>query len=327
LKESEKSILQAKELTQQLLKITQSSHTLEKKTVVLKSVLISGTKFALRGSNITPEFKIEDKLSPVSVDESQFNQVIYNLINNAKEAMIDGGIIEISAENVIIDLNNLIPLAPGEYICVVVKDHGCGIPPENIKKIFDPYFTTKENGHGLGLITSFGIIRNHGGIITVESELGVGTEFKIYLPVTDQKTSLNKNPEVDLIVSGKGHVAVMDDDEGMQKLAQKLISSLGYSVTVTSNGNDLLKVYAEAMKNGKPFDVVILDLTIKGGMGGQKTIELLRQIDPNVKAIVSSGYSREPIVVNYKEYGFSGALPKPYSFRDLSKLLQEITQK
>jgi CheY-like chemotaxis protein len=261
----------------------------------------------------------------IDADEGQVSQVINNLIINATQAMPEGGVIDISAENFTIKDSSFLTLKKGDYVLITFTDHGVGIPSDKIHQIFDPFFTTKDKGSGLGLATTYSIIKNHGGHIAVESEEGIGTTFFVYLP------ALNKEPEprkraAEKLIKGSGRILVMDDEEFIREAAEELLRMAGYDVSSASNGDEAISAYRAAKTQGAPFDVVIMDLTIPGGKGGKEAIKELKAIDPEVKAIVSSGYSNDPIMANFKKYGFSGVVAKPYKLSELSLAVKTVIE-
>jgi CheY-like chemotaxis protein len=264
-----------------------------------------------------------DDLWPVEVDEGQMSQVINNLILNASQAMPDGGVIQVRAENVSMGAGFGLPLEAQRYVKLTIKDQGMGIPEEHLPKIFDPYFTTKSRGSGLGLATTYSIIKRHDGHITVESALGVGTTFTIYLPASEN--ILPRQPLVEAKpVKGHGRVLVMDDEAIVRDVTGHILRHLGYEAAFARDGAEALALYTQAQAAGTPFDVVIMDLTIPGGMGGKEAIRRLREIDPDVKAIVSSGYSDDPVMAKFSLYGFNDCVAKPYKIQDLSSALQRV---
>jgi len=216
-----------------------------------------------------------------------------------------------------------LPIKDGDYILIKVKDEGAGIPAELTSKVFDPYFTTKEKGSGLGLASVYSIIVKHDGHVELKSEVGLGTTFNIYLPAS-KKTAVKAKKKENKIIHGEGRVLVMDDDEIIRELLSEFLAQLGYEAESVHDGKEAIKAYTEAMEDDNPFTAVIMDLTIQGGMGGKEAIKLLLEADPEAKAIVSSGYSNDPVVSNYKEFGFSGYLNKPYKVPMLSKVLDDI---
>ncbi len=325
LKDSVETTLKAGELTRQLLTFAKGGAPI-KRTVLLGPLIKSTTIFALRGSNVKVEFALPEELKPVSIDPGQITQVINNLIINAKQAMPEGGLIEISAANVSIEpeTNRL----PGEYVKISVRDHGPGIPGETLPKIFNPFFTTKNEGSGLGLTTSQSIIKKHNGYIEVDSKVGSGTTFYIYLPVSDSTPEIYL-PEIqkEVAVTGSGHrILLMDDEEMISYAVGEMLRYRGYKVVLAKDGLETIELYQQTKEAGEPFDAVILDLTILGGMGGKETIIHLREIDPNVKAIVSSGYANDPIMAEYQKYGFNGVVVKPYKLNDLQEVLNRIIE-
>ncbi len=320
LEEAERAAMRAKDLATQLLTFAKGGAPV-RQTASLSESLRDSASFALRGSNVRCEFQSDPDLWPVEVDQGQFSQVIQNLVINAVQAMPNGGVVRMLAQNTVLDADSPLPLPPGRYCRVAVKDHGIGIKPENLVKVFDPYFTTKEKGTGLGLATSYSIVKKHDGIITVDSTLGVGSEFHVYLPASDKPIKLTK-PESSVPGKGQGRILVMDDEELIRELAQTALSFLGYDVDTVADGEACLKAYTAARDEGRPYAVLIMDLTIPGGMGGKEAIQRLLEIDPNVRAIVSSGYSHGPEMANHKEHGFSGMVCKPYKVEELAK---EIT--
>ena len=315
LSEAEKACFRAKSLTQQLLTFSKGGAPV-KQTASLTEMLKDSVEFVLHGSNVRCDLTIADDLWPVDVDEGQINEVIHNLVINARQAMPNGGVIEIHTKNKLLDQGK-------RFIEIILRDQGVGIPKENLQKIFDPYFTTKPKGNGLGLATTYAIIRNHGGTITVDSEVGHGTTFTIDLPASDKK-SPEKIPIPETPRKGLGKVLVMDDEEPIQKFLKLLLNRLGYAADCACDGKEAVRMYQQAKETGYPFDAVIMDLTIPGEMGGREAVEELKKIDPKVKAIVSSGYSSDPIMADFKQYGFIGVLSKPYRIEDLNQLLRHI---
>ncbi|MFZ5754780.1 MAG: hybrid sensor histidine kinase/response regulator, partial [Bacillota bacterium] len=326
LEEIKKATLQAKELTQQLLTLAKGGAPV-KKTVSLGDFLRETVVFALRGSNVLAEFTLPDDLWLVEIDENQMSQVIYNLVINAVQAMPSGGVIQVKTENISHGREETaavgISLCQRNYVKISIEDQGIGIGREYLHKIFDPYFTTKQKGSGLGLATSYSIIKKHEGHISVESEVGRGTTFHIYLPASLGK---NANPEMEEeeLLLGKGTVLVMEDDPAIVNIAAEMLQLLGYEARFAGNGREALAMFQEAKEAGTPFACVIMDLTIRGGMGGRDVIEKIRQIDPTIKAIVASGYSNDPVLADHKRYGFHGVVAKPYEVKTLGKVLQKV---
>ncbi|MBE9546567.1 MAG: response regulator, partial [Proteobacteria bacterium] len=317
LEETEKASLGAKDLTQQLLTFSKGGEPI-KKTVAFLELISDSAGFALRGANVRCEFSMPDDLWPVEVDEGQMGQVINNLIINASQAMPEGGIIKVRAENMIIGPINVLPLKPGRYIKISIQDRGIGIQKEHLSRIFDPYFTTKQKGTGLGLTTVYSIIDKHDGHITAESELGVGTTFHIYLPASGKEITKSKDMETH-ILTGKGKILVMDDEEIVRDIVGEMLKHLGYEVAFAEDGAEAIEMYRNS-----PFDVVMMDLTIPGGMGGKEAIKKLLEIDPGARAIVSSGYSNDPVMANFEKYGFAGVVSKPYKIEELGKALYKV---
>ena len=321
--EAEKASIYARELTQQLLTFSRGGAPV-KRTISIRRLTKESAGLALSGSKSRCEFFFPDDPLPVEADEGQINQVISNLIINADHAMPEGGVIKVSTENVAVDEGWNIPLKKGKYVKISITDNGIGIPREHLQKIFDPYFTTKEKGSGLGLASSYSIVNKHGGYICANSELGIGTTFDIYLPASEKKTVEMDNNNTDLFV-GNSRVLIMDDEKIVRDIAGKMLSHLGYDVAVTREGMEAIDLYKKAKEAGKPFDVVIMDLTIQGGMGGKEAIKELLGIDPEAKVIVSSGYSNDPIMADFKEYGFKGVVAKPYKLKELSEVVHKVT--
>jgi nitrogen-specific signal transduction histidine kinase len=322
LNEMEKAAVRAKDLTQQLLTFSKGGKPV-KRTIIITKLVREAAQFALHGSNVQCKFDINEKLMPVDVDEGQIAQVIQNLIINADQAMPNGGTIWIRGVNVRLAKGNPFALSPGSFVKMTVRDQGMGIHPDYIKKVFDPYFTTKQKGSGLGLSAAYNIVAKHDGQLTVDSELGEGTTFTILLPAStiSPKTYDEKREE---IVTGQGRVLVMDDEDYIRELASAMLSKLGYEVAAAKDGQIAVDLYKQAIDEGSPFDAVILDLTVPGGMGGKETIKRLNEIDKNVRAIVSSGYSNDPVISNYTHYGFRGAVQKPYLLQEMSQVLRSV---
>ena len=321
LEESEKATQRARDLTHQLLTFSRGGAPV-KKTISVQEMVKESAKFILRGSNVKCEFLFPADLWPVEADEGQVSQVLNNLIINAAHAMHDGGTVQVYCGNVFVARDDL-PLTKGNYILISIMDHGFGISKEHLSKIFDPYFTTKQKGSGLGLSTSYSIVKNHGGHITVESDKGIGTTFQVYLPASGNGKPLPRSEE-ERVVEGKGKILVMDDEETVRDVARNMLECLGYSVTLAKEGTEAIAIYQMAMASGEPFDSVLMDLTIPGGMGGMEAVKRISEIDSKVKAIVCSGYSNDTIMANYRTFGFCGVIPKPYSLEQLSGTISDV---
>ena len=338
LREIEQASSKARDLTHQLMSLSQGGYPI-KELGFIESLLkeIPGKIQAHDGIEFI--FSIQDDLWPVEYDSRQMHYAISNVLINAMEAMPQGGTITIQAENQVIeekDKDSPLILSEGKYVKISIKDEGGGIPEEHLDRIFDPYFSTKERGvqkgMGMGLTTAYAVVEKHGGHIMVNSTTGVGTTVTIYLPVAEErrKRQRAKHKSVDIapsISSGDRaikRILVMDDEESLRILAQKMLERLGYKVETVKDGVEAIETYKKHMDSGEPFDGVILDLTIKGGMGGEQTIQELMKIDPNVKAIVCSGYFNDPVLAHFEEYGFRGAMAKPYQKSDLESVLKKV---
>lgn len=321
LEESEKAVERARDLTYQLLTFSKGGAPV-KKTILLQDLVKESANFVLRGSNVKYEFSSPEDLWHVEADEGQISQVLNNLIINATHAMSEGGVFQVNCRNVIVDQSDLL-LGKGKYIQISVMDHGIGITKKNLSKIFDPYFTTKKKGSGLGLSTSYSIVRSHGGNITVESYPGIGTTFQIYLPASE-KGNMLPCAEEEPCITGKGRILVMDDEEAVREVAQGMLEVLGYSVALAKDGSEAIEFYKAAMASGAPFDSVLMDLTIPGGIGGMEAVKRILEIDSKAKAIVCSGYSNDTVMANYKSFGFCAVVPKPYSLNQLSSTISDV---
>jgi PAS domain S-box-containing protein len=326
IEEAIKAAERAKDLAAQLLTFSKGGAPI-KKTLSIRQIIMDSASFSLRGSNVRCTFDMPANLLPVDVDPGQINQVINNLIINADQAMPEGGMVRIHAENIKINEHSSLPLRPGSYVRVSVSDEGVGIPANLLPKIFDPYFTTKTRGSGLGTSTVYSIIKRHNGLISVQSALGRGSTFTIYLPASEQPSGLEEQQPAEMLFRGSGRILVMDDEDIIRKIAGEILSYLGYTPVLCSDGAEALAMYRQAAERNEPFDAVIMDLTIPGGMGGKELIRHLLLFDPNVKAIVSSGYSNDPILAFFHEFGFQGVILKPYRAEDVSKVLYEVLQK
>ncbi len=321
--QSEKASLQAKELTQQLLTFSKGGSPIKKITSI-EELITDSTIFSLRGSNIKYEYSFDADLWTVEVDEGQLCQVIQNLVINAYQAMPSGGTIKISVGNVIVGEDDELPLEPGKYIKISVRDQGKGIPHEHLPLIFDPYFTSKKQGSGLGLAVAYSVIQKHDGYITVDSWIEDGADFQIYLPASQKADNRHHQGSNPGLIIGTGKILIMDDEEFIREFVSSALKIMGYESEAVANGQDAIDLYVEAMDYETPFDAVIMDLTIPGGMGGKEVIQQLLEVDSEVKAIVASGYANDPIMANCRQYGFSGVITKPFDICELSIVLNEI---
>lgn len=328
--EAEHASLRAQDIARQLLTFSKGGAPV-KKTVSLKEILYENVRLVLAGSNVRPIFNISDDLWPVTIDAGQICQVIHNLVINARQAMEEGGECIIQARNVTgdgVERSGLGAMSGHVQDWVEIRfiDNGIGISKDNLEKIFDPYFTTKSTGSGLGLATSYSIVRNHGGVLAVKSALGEGSTFSLFLPAIPIQEMSQELPERSVKV-GQGKILIMDDEIQIRNVLGEMVETCGYSYQTAKDGDEALKNFCDARDIGSPFSAVILDLTIPGGLGGKEVISRLLTIDPQVKAIVVSGYSNDPVLANYQEYGFKGRVAKPFNLVDLSVVLHSVLEK
>jgi len=328
LDKTENSLAQAKALTEQLLTFAKGGSPV-KQLVNIGPLLEEIAKFSLRGSKTNLQTDIAADLWLAEVDTGQFSQVINNLAINANQAMPGGGTLTIKAENMLLSPKEIIPEKENDYyIKITVADQGFGISQKHLDKIFAPYFTTKHEGSGLGLATVYSIIRNHHGQIKAESEVGKGSTFTILLPASGAtaENNIEAQDSIEIGQTGRGKILIMDDEEFVREICGEILMAMGHTVDYAADGQEALEKYQQSMGEQQPFDLVIMDLTIPGGMGGKETISKLLKIDPQAKAIVSSGYSHDDVMANYQDYGFHGVAAKPYLFSDLNKILQNLIQ-
>ena len=329
LNEVNEAAIVAKSLTQKLITFSRGGAPL-KETTDMAALVHSVTEFSLSGSNIKCQFDVADDLWLVDVDKTQVSQAVHNLVMNAREAMPDGGVITVSANNVQ-NIDGEHVSTAGRWVRLSITDQGQGIAPENMAKIFNPYFSTKQRGNekgtGLGLSICHSIIRKHDGKMAVDSSPGAGTTVNLYLPASTKTlpaVSAAKPCKVSTPIPGCGRILVMDDEEMIINMAGRILARLGYETAFARNGSEAVALYGEALETDQPFDAVVLDLTVRGGMGGEEAIRHLLKIDPQTKAIVSSGYSDSPVMQDYKQYGFSASAGKPYSLIELSQVLDRV---
>lgn len=314
---------QTRDLTKQLLTFARGGQPL-KIAVSLSKVLKDTVSLVLSGSKVRGLLSIPDDLWMTEIDEGQINQAINNVMMNAEQSMPQGGIIEVHAENLIVTKELGLPLKEGKYVKLSIKDQGIGIPEENMVKIFDPFFSTKVKGTGLGLAITYSIIKKHEGYITVDSQPGKGTVFSFYLPALDGPRPVAAQIEEEKPVFGQGKILFMDDQPGIRDVVGQMLAYLGYEVEFARDGEEAIELYKQRKGAGDGFDLIILDLTIPGGMGGKEAMQKLCELDPEVKAIVSSGYSHDPVIALYKEFGFHGVVNKPYEINELSRVVAKV---
>lgn len=322
---AQKASLRAKDLTQQLLTFSKGGNPVKKTTSISKTIR-EATDFILHGSALSCDFRLPDELWLVDIDSGQIAQVIQNLVINAKAVMPDGGRLTICGENVPIGSSE----RPGwmkedsRYIRIIVKDEGGGIADKDLEKIFDPYFTTKKEGSGLGLAITHSIILNHYGNIEVQSQQGIGTVFNIYLPVSKEETVQSPAQTVSPVTSEAVTVIIMDDEKPVREVAVLMLERLGHVALEAENGEELLAIFKDSQKSAHPIDIILMDLTVPGGMGGKEAMLKVLRIDPDARAIVSSGYSNDPVMANYTKHGFKAAVTKPFLLEDLQHAIEDV---
>ncbi|MCH7780920.1 MAG: PAS domain S-box protein [Acidobacteria bacterium] len=322
LREAEKAALRAKGLTRQLLTFSKGGAPV-RRTTSIEGVIRDTVQFVLSGSNVRGQVIVEPGLWPAEVDAGQISQVIENLVLNAVQAMPDGGLVQVEADNVDVPAGSGLPVCQGCFVRIRVSDEGIGIPPEAVDRIFDPYFTTKEHGSGLGLATSYAIVQKHEGHLAVRSRQGGGTEFTLHLPAGKEVERMREENEP-VAAAHRGHVLVMDDDDLVRDTIGAMLAGLGHSAEFASDGESAVQAYRSAMQAGRPFDAVILDLTIRGGYGGEEAMRRLLEIDPGAVGIVSSGYSESPVMAEAHRFGFRDCIAKPYRPTELGAVLDRV---
>ncbi len=326
LEEAERATVKAKGLTQQLLTFSRGGDPIVT-TTSIEYLLKETATFVMRGSKAGCTFDIPHDVWPVDVDEGQLGQVLSNLLINADQAMPEGGTILLSARNVRENERRQEPSLPkGKYVEIAIQDQGVGIPPEVMKKIFDPFFTTKPSGSGLGLATAYSIIKKHNGDISVASEPGKGTRFTILLPASEGCPQV-KPAEESRPVRGSGRILVMDDDGMVRETVSLILDHLGYVPVPARGGEEAIRLFGQYRDEGRPFDALIMDLTIPGGMGGKEAVKHILEIDPDAVALVSSGYFNDPVMSNPAQYGFKGVIAKPFKPQQLGVALQKVLGK
>jgi len=328
--DAERACMMTKDLIQQLITFSKGGE-LSKRTMAIMPLVMEAARSTLGNTNIRGKYIMSDDIFPVEIDEGQIRQVIHIILRNAKEAMTQGGTVTISFENIRVGREDYLPLRDGDYVKISFQDEGSGIKKEHLERIFDPYFTTKDAGSrkgvGLGLAIAYSIIKKHNGHIAVESSVGGGTTFHIYLPafgrelIPDRELMDNTSNEMK---KKKGKILVMDDAKSVRDVTGAMLTHIGYDVEFAREGREAIALYRAAKESNDPFDAVILDLSVQGGMGGKEAIQLLIEVDPQIKAIISSGFSGDPIMSEYQEYGFKTAILKPYKMEELEQVLERL---
>jgi PAS domain S-box-containing protein len=317
----ETASLQARGLTKQLLTFAKGGAPVRTRVNIADS-LKTAVSLTLRGTSTTADIEVVEPCPAILADEAQLGQVLNNLLINAHQAMPSGGTVTIRATDESLPANNVHALPPGRYVRVTFTDTGAGIAKEHLDKIFDPYFTTKSAGSGLGLAVVFSIMRQHGGSVSAVSERGKGATFTLLLPATERSAIPTPTPLTQRIPRDE-RILIMDDEDMVRVTASRLLAKLGYTTSAASHGQEAVAMYEEALAVGRPYSAVIVDLTIPGGMGGREAVQRLRAIDPNVKALVSSGYSDDPVVADYQSHGFTGVVSKPYTLAEMRRALSK----
>ena len=326
LAEAKRSSLLSRHLTAQLLTFAEGGSPIRRE-ILLARLITESVELALSGSKVRGEFFLANDLWPAEVDEAQMGQVIRAIVLNAREAMPQGGVVSVTAENVVLSASEHASLAPGNYVRIRIADQGTGIPEAILPKIFDPYFSTKQRGNrqgmGLGLTICHSIVQKHQGAISVESEVAVGTSFIIYLPAA-RKLSVEENSPPPAGAAPPGRVLVMDDEETVREVVGRTLAGMGHTVELAPDGQTAIEAYKNALVEGRCFDAVVLDLTIREGMGGLDSLQELLKLDPRVQAIAMSGSALDPVMQEPGRYGFRGALTKPFDSETLQEYLVRV---
>jgi PAS domain S-box-containing protein len=322
LREAERATLSARDLTQQLLTFAKGGEPV-RAAVDLGAIVRDVSDFALHGSQVKSIFDLPEDLWPVDADKGQIGRVVQNLVINAFQAMPHGGMVRISARNEEVTGMGRPSVEPGDYVHISIADTGVGIEPGILPRIFDPYFTTKKSGSGLGLAAVYSIVKKHHGVIDVESEVGRGTTFHFWLPALRRGQPVAESEKPGKLKTLTGRVLFMDDEESIRNMAAALMRRIGLEIVAVADGREVVEQFRAARLEGRPFSLVIMDLTVPGGMGGREALDLLKEMDPGVKAVVSSGYSSDPVLANYREYGFCGVISKPYEAMKFSRVIGE----
>ncbi len=325
LEEAEKAALRARDLTQQLLTFSRGGAPIRVPASIGELVRQTAVEVAEEAGGRC-QVTVEEGVWNSEVDPGQMAQAVGHLVANAVQAMPKGQVVQIAVRNVTLTGEGPVPLDAGEYVSIAVEDHGVGIPEEHLARVFDPYFTTKARGKGLGLATTYSIVMNHGGHVAVRSQVGEGATFTIWLPAARESVRPAADPLLPVAgqAEGNARVLVMDDEPVIRQVLSEMLGHLGYQVVVTEDGAEAVDRYREAKEAGTPFDVVITDLSVPGGMGGREAMTRLREIDPNVRAIVSSGYSNDPVMADFRSHGFAAVVPKPYRLEDLAEVVRRV---
>ena len=318
LSSAEKAIDRATDLTRQLLTFAQGGSPILDATAI-DAVVQESAEFVTHGADLNIRYEFEEDLFPVLIDRHQIGQVIQNLVLNARQNMSPGSNLTIACANVFERKENrVIPM-----VRIEITDFGSGIPEADLEHIFDPYYTTKKEGSGLGLALVHSIITKHNGRIEVRSLLGEGTTFTIFLLASPDAPKA-MDPDDGPLIKGTGRILIMDDDEAVRLVTSRMVRQLGFEVIEAEHGDQALEIYRNHLKDEPAIDLVITDLTVPQGMGGLETMQKLLEIDPECRAIVCSGYSGDPIMANHRNYGFQAALVKPFNFRQLNQALGHV---
>jgi PAS domain S-box-containing protein len=321
--EMEKACFRAKDLTDQLLTFSKGGAPV-KKAVSLENLIRESVDFALRGSTIKCRYEIAQDLWPVEADNAQISRVFNNLAINSVQAMPDGGDFTVRAGNVELKPNSGLPLRAGRYVRLSFEDRGIGIPLEHLTKVFDPFFTTKQRGSGLGLSVCHSVVARHEGHVSVESELGRGTTFHVFLPASNEVPTATFPEEKVAPVSFHGRVLVMDDEDSIREMAKTMLVNLGCEVECVADGAEAVARYQQARAKGRPFDALIMDLTIPGGLGGKEAARQVLAVNPGAKIVASSGYSTDPVMAAPKSHGFRATIAKPYTVTEMVRVLKSV---